>query len=146
MNNIDITAKSTFYRDIRMRSRLEARWAIFLDVLHIQWVYEKEYFEVANELFYLPDFWLPDLYSWAEVKPCEFTVVETDKAKGLVSLTRKPLLKFVGMPPGDNLSGWRYKDGCAVLYEGASWTNLDCISEGLVKKAVEAARNAQFPE
>lgn len=58
----------TRYKGYRFRSRLEARWAVFLDFLKIRWEYEAEGFELPSGP-YLPDFWLPDLECWLEVKP-----------------------------------------------------------------------------
>jgi hypothetical protein len=57
----------TRYAGHRFRSRLEARWAVFFDHLSIEWQYEPECFKVAGK-GYLPDFWLPGLRTWAEVK------------------------------------------------------------------------------
>jgi hypothetical protein len=58
----------TVYRGNRFRSRLEARWAVFLDAAGIKWQYEPEGY-AANGRRYLPDFWLPELKMFAETKP-----------------------------------------------------------------------------
>lgn len=58
----------TLYKGYRFRSRLEARWAIFFDVANIKWEYETEGFNVNNTR-YLPDFYLPELKIYVEVKP-----------------------------------------------------------------------------
>ncbi|MCU6480189.1 hypothetical protein [Arthrobacter sp. A2-55] len=50
------------------RSRLEARWAILLDLLEINWDYEPSHYQVGPELYYLPDFYLPQHRLWLEVK------------------------------------------------------------------------------
>ena len=73
-----VKAIETRYAGCRFRSRLEARWAVFFDHLGIRWEYEPEGFEVSCRLtltggyddhfWYLPDFWLPDLGVWVEVK------------------------------------------------------------------------------
>jgi hypothetical protein len=57
----------TEYRGYRFRSRLEARWAVAFDAMGINWLYEPEGYMV-NDRPYLPDFWLPDLGVWVEVK------------------------------------------------------------------------------
>lgn len=65
-------AIQTFYKGYKFRSRLEARWAVFFDALDIEWQYETEGFELGKGLYYLPDFYLPDLLgkkAWIEVKP-----------------------------------------------------------------------------
>lgn len=51
----------------RYRSRLEARYAVFFDTLGIKYEYEKEGYQFRSG-WYLPDFWLPDLRSWIEIK------------------------------------------------------------------------------
>lgn len=62
-----IKAIETRYAGYRFRSRLEARWAVFFDTLGEPWEYEKEGFELPSGR-YLPDFWLPGLGCWFEVK------------------------------------------------------------------------------
>lgn len=63
-----IQAIETTYQGYRFRSRLEARWAIFFDALGIEWMYEYQGFEMPNGRRYLPDFYLPELDVWFEVK------------------------------------------------------------------------------
>jgi len=66
-----ISAIETPYKGCRFRSRLEARWAVFLDTADIAWEYEPEGFHIRRpgmERFsWLPDFWL-GCGQWAEVK------------------------------------------------------------------------------
>lgn len=50
------------------RSRLEARWAILLDLLDINWDFEPSHYQVGPALWYLPDFYLPEHELWLEVK------------------------------------------------------------------------------
>lgn len=65
-----IRAISTSYAGCAFRSRLEARWAVFFDAMKIEWHYEPEGFILAPfGEWYLPDFYLPDLGYWIEVKP-----------------------------------------------------------------------------
>ncbi|QOD05815.1 hypothetical protein [Pseudarthrobacter sp. BIM B-2242] len=54
------------------RSRLEARWAVFLDLLGVNWDYEPCHYEIGPDLYYLPDFYLPDHQTWLEVKGAPF--------------------------------------------------------------------------
>jgi hypothetical protein len=64
-------AIETVYKGYRFRSRLEARWAVFLDAMGIRWQYEVEGFELEDGTRYLPDFFLPTFCGgmWIEVKP-----------------------------------------------------------------------------
>lgn len=48
----------TVYGGHRFRSRLEARWAVFLDALGVGWQYEWQGYDLPSGP-YLPDFWLP---------------------------------------------------------------------------------------
>jgi len=65
MNNIK--AIETWYKGIKFRSRLEAKWAVFFDACDIKWEYELEGYEIDGEK-YLPDFYLPELDTYVEVK------------------------------------------------------------------------------
>ena len=62
----------TYYRGHRFRSRLEARWAIFLNRLKITYHYEFEGFHLPSG-DYLPDFYCPNIVSalgaFIEIKP-----------------------------------------------------------------------------
>lgn len=80
---MSIRAIETRYKDYRFRSRLEARWAVFFDALGVRYEYEKEGFELEDVGRYLPDFWLPDLRVWLEVKGGEPTWDEIRKAQEL---------------------------------------------------------------
>jgi hypothetical protein len=60
-------AIETRYAGCRFRSRLEARWAVFFDKLGIGWEYEPQGYRVGGTP-YLPDFWLPKMRQWVEVK------------------------------------------------------------------------------
>lgn len=73
-----IKAIETRYAGCRFRSRLEARWAIFFDRLDVEWEYEPEGFETSAG-WYLPDFHLPRLGGWVEVKGGSFT--QRDRAR-----------------------------------------------------------------
>jgi hypothetical protein len=63
-----LKAIETRYRGYRFRSRLEARWAVFMDALGVRWEFEPEGYNLDGE-WYLPDFWLPDLRAFLEIKP-----------------------------------------------------------------------------
>lgn len=63
----------TDYAGIRFRSRLEARWAVFLATAGIEWRYEPRTLAIhvprRHRLIpWLPDFWLPHSAQLAEVK------------------------------------------------------------------------------
>lgn len=65
-----INAIQTKYAGILFRSRLEARWAVFMDTVGLKWHYEPQGYGVPTilgKINYLPDFWL-GIGMWAEVK------------------------------------------------------------------------------
>src|SRR6266566_73507 len=77
-----IKAIETVYNNYRFRSRLEARWAVFFDTLGVSYEYEKEGYSL-NGRYYLPDFWLPELKCWFEVKGQIPSTEEYLKARNL---------------------------------------------------------------
>ena len=88
----------TWYKNYWCRSRLEARWLKFLDVLGIQFNYEHEGFQFQDGTRYLPDVWFPWINVWAEIKPAELTPSENHKVNLLARLTNRPVLKLIGLP------------------------------------------------
>src|SRR3974390_1482030 len=68
MAKLDFAPIETHYQGYRFRSRLEARWAVFLDAANIQWEYEVQGYTL-NGVNYLPDFWLPANNAFLEIKP-----------------------------------------------------------------------------
>lgn len=69
----------TIYNGYRFRSRLEARWAVFFDAAGIEYQYEPEGFVLDGDLWYLPDFYLPELNVWCEVKGAFISEIEKEK-------------------------------------------------------------------
>lgn len=58
----------TVYKGFRFRSRLEARWAVLFDAMGIKYLYEPEGYRLSDGTCYLPDFFLPDMDQFFEVK------------------------------------------------------------------------------
>ena len=71
----EIKPIETWYKGIKFRSRLEARWAVFFDACGIKYEYEPGGFERKwgeDEVYkYLPDFYLPEYDIYVEVKPTD---------------------------------------------------------------------------
>lgn len=91
-------AIQTQYRGYFFRSRLEARWAVFFDKLGIEWQYEPEGFELGSAGRYLPDFYVPDLGAWVEVKAQKLNAYEREKAFALSSYVNLPVLELCQIP------------------------------------------------
>lgn len=85
------------YKGVTFKSKLEARWAIFFDSLHVEWNYELESFELPTK-WYIPDFWLPEWKVWFEVKPSLASIEEKTKARELCEATGYTVLISEGAP------------------------------------------------
>lgn len=128
MKDRGIKAIETRYNGYRFRSRLEARWAVFFDALGIRWAYETEGFDLSSyqpmgynlsSFAYLPDFWLPDVGMFVEVKGSEPTGEEISKCNLLSDHTQRATLLVYGLPyehPGF-LSCWDLTDSSGGRYE-----------------------------
>jgi hypothetical protein len=87
----------TYYGGHRFRSRLEARWAVFYDALGIEFQYEAEGFALPSGC-YLPDFYLPHIESWIEIKREEPDDIDhlRDQLADLVEATGQRVFLFAG--------------------------------------------------
>jgi len=91
-----IKAIDTKYKGYKFRSRLEARFAVFLDAMDISWDYEMQGYDLPINGKYLPDFYLPngglapgyDRPLWIEVKAGEPTLSEINKLRELAVSTK----------------------------------------------------------
>lgn len=92
----------------RFRSRLEARWSVAFTEAQIEWDYEPEGFDLGEAGTYLPDFWLPQVSMWAEVKPRPLSSEELEKAAALAKQSGHPCLLLVGKPA--NAAYWSVQD------------------------------------
>lgn len=103
LEKYQIKAIPTRYDGIVFRSRTEARWAVFFNSLKLRWEYEREGFEIGESTKYLPDFWLPQLDFWVEIKGADPDELDCDKAHKLsVACERRVYVFFGGhtMPDG----------------------------------------------
>lgn len=87
----------TIYKGYRFRSRLEAKWAIFLEHLQVKFEYEIEGFDLGKHGYYLPDFWLPEFKCWVEIKP---GAISYDISKKMIAFADNvaPIICFMGSP------------------------------------------------
>lgn len=104
-------AIQTYYNGYHFRSRLESRWAVYFDCMGFEYFYEHEGFDLDEAGYYLPDFYLPHVRMWAEVKPEPLNETELTKLKALVFFTKKPALMLVGLPDRKPYEAW-----CLDLY------------------------------
>lgn len=89
----------TIYKGYSFRSRLEARWAMVFNKLEIPYEYEREGYDLGGE-WYLPDFWLPQVECFVEIKPKEEAALEDGikKCQSLSIASDKRVLLIGGNP------------------------------------------------
>ena len=118
----------TAYGGYRFRSRLEARWAVFLDALNIGFRYEPEGFDLGALGWYLPDFWLPRIALWLEIKPTFPRRDEIEKVRALANVTAQPAAICHGAlhPP----SGDPWELAAAPGEESPAATAIMCWPDG----------------
>jgi len=129
------TAIETYYKGRYFRSRLEAKWAVFMDELNVVWEYEPEGYKNEDGECYLPDFFLPTLNCFLEIKPRKPTDSEHEKCWIAVQATSKDLFLLWGEPQDpwkvgqDNISGCYglfHNDDEYIVSEARYWA---CCSE-----------------
>lgn len=107
-------AIETHWNGCRFRSRLEARWAVWLHSLGVKWFYEHEGFDLAGER-YLPDFHLPAVGegAWIEIKPAPLSSRERQLCMALTIHTKMPVIALCGNvdPEECSLFGAYYEVG-----------------------------------
>ncbi len=106
-----LEAIETKYNGYRFRSRVEARWAVFMSSLGVTYYYEHEGYSLDG-VRYLPDFWLPKLECYFEVKGAEPTEEERRLARLLALTSHKPVYIVagnVGLPTQpDGYTSWKF--------------------------------------
>lgn len=97
----------TPYKGHLFRSRLEARWAVFLDALCLQWEYEVEGYDLDG-VWYLPDFKVKrgnGSILWLEIKPKQ---IEADPkfSKFELSVSEPDCALLVSGTPAEYTDYW----------------------------------------
>ena len=152
-----LKSKHTAYNGHNFRSRTEARWAVFFDMMGIRYFYEYEDFKVGAKR-YLPDFFLPDNFPdgcFAEVKH-RFKADESALCAWLCEQTGLPVILLEDVPALEPVSIFVKEGGEVVDYRGAIggagragvWFEPPVYDETVFcedfRFAVLAARRARF--
>jgi len=128
---MEIRAIDTEYDGILFRSRLEARWAIFLDAMRIDWCYEHEGYHTEFGP-YLPDFWLPSWQTFLEIKQGPPTKTEISKGKSLASNSGYAFILASSTPSSHKLYVYCQDatDGSAGIFEEKNARFALCDRDG----------------
>lgn len=145
----NLIAFNTPYNGCWFRSRLEARWAVFFDTLEVPWAYEAQGYKLPDGSGYLPDFLLPTLSAYLEVKG--FWNDSLMRAFRFGSLLEGPSLYVAigDFPTLQNLCvyGWsseRFGSGVLRGSNGPEWESWFPPTHPLVRQAVAAAKSTRF--
>ena len=93
----EVAAHPTLYRGTQFRSELEAGWARTLDHLSIGRQYEKHACRLPSGAFYLPDFRLPAIRTFIEVKGPHGQ--RMNKPQELAEEVNEDVIVLIGWPP-----------------------------------------------
>lgn len=100
----DLKPIETLYNGFRFRSRLEARWAVFFDAMHLEYQYELEGYALPGGGAYLPDFYLPETGLFVEVKPHHELSIDDIRKLVLFGVDGdKSLLLIAGVPTAEHM-------------------------------------------
>ena len=122
-------AIQTRYNGFSFRSRVEARWAVALDSLGVVYEYEREGYNLGAAGFYLPDFWLPQVSMWAEVKAEPLNGNEVAKAKALARGSGYPVLMLVGQPANKPYTAWEWAEWLGDLGDPVAFRTVEyCLT------------------
>ena len=123
MNN-DIKAIETEYDGHRFRSRLEARWAVFFNAIGLTYEYEIEGFEMDGTR-YLPDFYIPSLNRWFEIKGKPLSLDEIKKCEEFCRRLDNENIKYSVLIGSPNL--------CAIRVGDFFWNTGICLGVAVRK-------------
>lgn len=97
-------ALPSIFRGVTYRSRVEARWAIFLHELGVKAQWEPDGFDLGG-VPYMPDFYVIAWDIYIEVKGAVPTGAERHKCQLLAEASGKPVLLAIG-DPATGLGEW----------------------------------------
>lgn len=133
----------THFDGHRFRSRTEARWAAFFKAASIRYEYEPEGYRLRHG-WYLPDFFLPDIKTYVEIKGTRPSVNERAKCEDLAEATHCNVMIGIGAPdPRNDLSlVMPLPAGGCVTYDSDP-TRCDIHSSNLLS-AMRSVKSERF--
>lgn len=116
----------------RLRSYTELLWARALDAAEIFYLYEPDLVAIQGGC-YLPDFYLPHVGSYIEVKGKQPTQEEIRKADEVMDRTGREVFFLIGQPQSDAEGLYN----CGLMTRGANGWNSN-ISPNSLHRVVKA--------
>jgi hypothetical protein len=97
---------------------------VFFDRIGIDFQYEPQGYQLPNGTCYLPDFYLPNFHTWAEVKPTQFAPAEYQKCVGVAAGLKQLFLMLDGPPAFREYLGVAWDSGAVNEYPySLDWRN-----------------------
>lgn len=139
--------KEICWNGYRMRSKIEAKWALFFETISVEYFYEPDTIALERGdkiVNYLPDYFLPDLGksgSYFEVKLDKNpTVDECQKCFMLAVQTNKDVYLFYEEIGKKHTNGYLYKGGTGAFVPQMQWTQCPrCSAFGITHMGIVAA-------
>lgn len=138
-----MTPIQTTFNDRRYRSRLEARYAYLLHSCALEFQYEREGFDLPVKR-YLPDFWLPTLGIWFEVKGWTPSQLEQDLCQSLANETGRRVAVACGDPGMGTIVTCFMPHADGVLIQMLSEFLMQWVRPEIVLEAMPLAQSARF--
>ena len=138
-----MTAIQTFFNARHYRSRLEARYAVLLHACGLTYQYEREGFDLPPRR-YLPDFWLPTLGMWLEVKGWSPSTLEKDLCQCLADETQRRVVMACGDPGLGTILGCFAPEVDGISVQMLPDFLMQWAAPAIVIEAIAMAQSARF--
>lgn len=110
----------TKFHGIEYRSRTEAMWAAYFWFTKTEFIYEPEAFNLGVAGCYLPDFFLPSLDSFVEIKPTFVMSGRESPCAELAIASNKKVILIHGRPKVFGQDGCDYENPQCFFPDGGA--------------------------
>lgn len=120
----------TKFRGTEYRSKTEAMWAAYFYFLNVPFVYEPDTYDLGESGCYIPDFYLPNLDCFVEIKPDVIIEGRESPCYALAEDSGKTVFLIHGRPQVYNFDeGHKDTPYCYAPGEGEDFPHWPCICE-----------------
>jgi hypothetical protein len=123
------------YAGLTFRSKTEAKWALFMDLIGCKYIYEPEGYDLGDGVCYCPDFYLPDIDTFLEIKP--ITGGYESPTDLLAEKSGKRVILMKGTPFAGSFDDYSNNGVCYYPGGGEDSPYWFCICEQCRKVGIE---------